>query len=219
MKKFFKWLFITIIVLLFFLIAAVFVVPKAAPQFGAPSKGERLYRIQQSPNYREGKFVNLVETPMNSASDSIMSTAWKFIKGGENRSPSRTIETKPFDKSNLPSDDTTLSVTWFGHSTALLRIEGKNLLIDPIFSDHASPFSFFGPQAFPYATEYSLDDLPELDAVLISHDHYDHLDYETILELKDKVDAFYVPFGLAACCPPRALGSAFTKHCRNGLVG
>ena len=59
-------------------------------------------------------------------------------------------------------------------------------------------FSFMGPQAFPYSNVYSLEDLPEIDAVLISHDHYDHLDYETFLKLKSKVDKFFVPLGLAA---------------------
>lgn len=174
------------------------VIPKVAPQFGAASKGERLEQIEHSPNYSEGKFVNLVDTPMNSSSDSIFSTFLKFIRGVKDGKPDHVIETTPFEKKAYSVADSAIQFTWFGHSTVLLKIEGKNLLIDPVFSNHTSPFSFMGPQAFPYSNTYALEDMPEIDAVLISHDHYDHLDYETFLQLKSLVKKFYVPLGLGA---------------------
>jgi L-ascorbate metabolism protein UlaG (beta-lactamase superfamily) len=120
----------------------------------------------------------------------------KFFKGGKNREPDNTIETVKFNTSSLKTSET--AVTWFGHSTILLQIAGKNMLIDPVFSKHVSPFNFMGPKAFPYSHSYRLNDLPEIDVVLITHDHYDHLDYETILKLKNKDIPFYVPLGLGA---------------------
>lgn len=198
MKKFLKWFLIILVSLTILLISTVMIIPKVAPQFGASAKGEHFKRIEASSNYRNGKFYNLVKTTMNGEDGSMMDAFWKFIKGGDNREPKDTISTYPFEKDKFTSSSEGVSFTWFGHSTAVIRIEGKNLLIDPVFSNHASPFSFLGPKGFPYTHQYTLDDLPEIDAVLISHDHYDHLDYETFLKLKNKVKKFYVPLGVSA---------------------
>ncbi len=172
------------------------IVPKVAPQFGANATGSRLERIKSSPHYKEGQFRNLAETPMYGENTSLWQSMVKFMKGGKNREPDAVIETIEFIANSANPDET--SVTWFGHSTILLQIASKNILIDPVFSNHASPFTFMGPKAFPYSHPYSLDDLPEIDAIIISHDHYDHLDYETILKIKEKVSQFYVPIGLGA---------------------
>ena len=196
MKKIIKWLLISILLIVFILIAAVMVVPKIAPQFGANATGARLERIEKSPHFKDGKFQNLVETPMYGENTSLWQSMVKFIRGGKNREPDSVIETVKFSDSALNIDDVT--VTWFGHSTILLQIAGKNLLIDPVFSNHTSPFAFLGPKAFPYSNQYSIDELPEIDAVLISHDHYDHLDYESIHKLKSRVSKFYAPLGLGA---------------------
>ncbi len=174
------------------------IIPKVAPQFGASAKGEHLEKIKKSPNYRNDRFFNLVETKMNGENGSMLNSFWKFIKGGDNREPKDTITTRPFLKDSFLNTEKGFSFTWFGHSTLLLNIGKKNMLIDPIFSNHASPFSFFGPQAFPYSNTYTLHDLPKLDAVIITHDHYDHLDYETFLDLKNMADRFYVPLGVSA---------------------
>lgn len=198
MKKFFKWLLIFIISLIVIFISGNMIVPKVAPQFGATPKGERLERIKKSPQYRNNKFYNLVETPMSGENTSMWESAWKFIKGGENREPKKVIETIPFSKTEFESGTSGISFSWFGHSTVLLRVDGKNILIDPVFSNYASPFSFLGTKGFQYSNRTLLNDLPNIDAVLISHDHYDHLDYETIKLLNEKVDRFYVPLGVAA---------------------
>lgn len=197
MGKILKWFLIIFATLILLLIVSALAIPKIAPQFGGTVKGDHLERIKKSPNYRNDRFYNLVETRMNSENGSMLDAFWKFIKGGENREPKDTIITLPFNKQAYELSDNGVQFTWFGHSTALIRIGGKNLLIDPIFSNHASPFSFFGPQAFPYSISYTLDDLPKLDAVVISHDHYDHLDYETFQELKHMVDRFFVPLGVS----------------------
>lgn len=172
------------------------IIPKIAPQFGANANGDRMERIEKSPHYKEGRFQNLVETPMYGENTSMWQNIIKFINGGENREPKEIIETIEFDGKQLAGNE--LSITWFGHSTVLLRMAERNLLIDPVFSNHSSPFAFMGPKAFKYSYQYSVDDLPEIDAVVITHDHYDHLDYETILQLKTLVKKFYVPLGMGA---------------------
>jgi len=172
------------------------IVPKVAPQFGASATGARQERIESSPHFKDGQFKNLVDTPMYGENTSLWQSMVRFIKGGKNREPDAIIETIEFMPDVSMPDK--VSVTWFGHSTVLLQIAGKNILIDPVFSNHASPFALMGPKAFPYSNPYSIDNLPEIDAVLISHDHYDHLDYETIINLKKQAIPFYVPLGLGA---------------------
>jgi L-ascorbate metabolism protein UlaG (beta-lactamase superfamily) len=93
--------------------------------------------------------------------------------------------------------DSTLKITWFGHSAILLQIDGKNILIDPMLGNAAAPVPFM-TKRFPYVQSLDLDVLPEIDAIIISHDHYDHLDYQTILVLKEKVKHFYTPLGVGS---------------------
>ena len=198
MRKALKWLLSIVAFVVVAVLTFVVIVPMAVPAFGARAGGAQLERMRKSANFNDGRFVNLVDTPMNSTGDSIFSAFLRYFWGNEERTPEDTISTGTFNRHAYSGSDSLLKVTWFGHSTVLLHIDGKTLLIDPVFSDHASPFPFMGPKAFPYSTAYSIDDLPPVDAVLISHDHYDHLDYETILQLKDRVNVFYVPLGLSA---------------------
>ncbi len=93
----------------------------------------------------------------------------------------------------LPRDQDT--VIRLGHSSIFIQIAGQRWLIDPVFSDRASPFSFAGPKRF-HQTPISLSELPEIDGVMISHDHYDHLDKQTIKALANKVNHFVVPLGV-----------------------
>ncbi len=108
-------------------------------------------------------------------------------------------ETYPFpleknDGKWLRQNDSTFSITWVGHSTMLIQIDGLNILTDPIWSDRASPLSFVGPRRY-MPPGLSFDDLPAIDVVLISHDHYDHLDKETIKKLGNK-PLYLVPLGI-----------------------
>ena len=95
---------------------------------------------------------------------------------------------------NLPIDKT--SVVRLGHSTLLIRIGEQNWLLDPVFSERASPFSFMGPKRF-HQPPISIESLPHIDGVIISHNHYDHMDEKSIKKLKDKVDRFVMPLGNA----------------------
>jgi len=171
---------------------------KLAPQFGARSKGESLERILNSSNFQEGRFKNLVPTTLAAPNTSMMKNGFKFIKGVPGQSPNRPIETVKFDKEKFIEADKGFKFCWFGHSSMILNIEGKIILTDPIFSEKASPISILGVKRFDYTNQYEVDDLPDIDLVLISHDHYDHLDYKSILKLRHRVKHFCVPLGVAA---------------------
>src|SRR3546814_1972729 len=82
-----------------------------------------------------------------------------------------------FSKSPANKEQTIL--TWFGHSTYLIQTAGLNLLVDPVFSSRASFSAYLGPKAYPMSADISLGDLPPIDIVILTHDHYDHLDYRT----------------------------------------
>lgn len=88
-----------------------------------------------------------------------------------------------------------LAFTWLGHSSFLLQMGEVNILVDPVFSDRCSPVGFAGPKRFSEKPG-TADELPDIDVLFVSHDHYDHLDYRTILQLKDRVGAFIVPLGV-----------------------
>lgn len=109
---------------------------------------------------------------------------WKFLNKPKNTRPAGIIPSVKTDLKHFHSSAP--AITWFGHSSYLIHINGKNILVDPVFSGHASPFTF-GVRSFPGSNVYTVADLPPIDLLLSTHDHYDHLDYQTMLELKDKV--------------------------------
>ena len=168
-----------------------------ASRIGANPQGARLERIKASPNQRDGRFRNLVETNMDMPIGTMLGVLWEFIKGGEGREPKDTIPVVEFDAAAWASvPDSAIAVCWFGHSSLLLKVEGRTFLCDPVFGERASTFSFAGPKRFAYVRHMDVDQLPPIDAVLLSHDHYDHLDHETIVRLKDQ--RFIAPLGVGA---------------------
>lgn len=155
------------------------------PIFGKNPTGQRLKNVQQSVHYQNGKFRNLIEKPGMTEGSNIIAEVYKtFFKTIPNREP---IDPIPSVKTDLKALDPQKDVlVWFGHSSIFIQLHGKKFLIDPVMSGKASPFPW-GTRAYKGTDIYTVDDLPEIDYLLISHDHYDHLDYETILKLKDKV--------------------------------
>lgn len=199
MIKFVKMTAIFILTSIFIIIIGMIAFFRYAPQIGGIPAGERLERMQSANNYKLNKFQNVVTTKMDMKAGRMMNVMWDFIRGDNSREPYDVIEINKFDKNEFVESKTTqVSFTWFGHSSILLKIDGKILLIDPVFSERASMFPFLGPKRFAYSNLMTVDLLPKLDAVLISHDHYDHLDYKVIQELKNKVSRFYVPLSVGA---------------------
>jgi L-ascorbate metabolism protein UlaG (beta-lactamase superfamily) len=163
--------------------------------FGKNPKGKYLERIKQSPNYKNNTFQNLSQTDAISKDSSFLKTGKEFLNKSKNVEPQREI---PFVKTNLNTIGTTEpAIIWFGHSSYLIRINGKNILVDPVFSGNASPFSFM-IKAFKGSDEYSEKDMPQIDLLIITHDHYDHLDYKTITKLTQKIKQVYCPLGVGS---------------------
>ncbi|WP_227006409.1 MBL fold metallo-hydrolase [Rufibacter latericius] len=172
-----------------------------APQFGASAQGQSLERIHKSKNYRDGKFQNTSHTPMMDESpflDKVKIFA-KFIGGTQGATPSEELPMAPLKKEDFAgTPGAGVRITWFGHSAVLLEVNGKRIFADPMLGQRASPVSFIGSKRFNEKLPLAIEDLPPLDVVLLSHDHYDHLDRGTILKLKGKTRHFIVPLGVAA---------------------
>lgn len=176
------------------LVIAVVIFVNTAPQFGRVPEGADLERIKQSPHYKDGQFVNLIDTPMASFMEAMKKLPDFFsVKRGK---PEVSLPVK-FGANTSPPVDSVCFVTWYGHSTFLIEMEGKRMLIDPMFGDVSAPISF-GAHRFKYAQPIPAGAMKNIDAVIISHDHYDHLDYPSIVKLKDKVGHFYTALGVGA---------------------
>jgi L-ascorbate metabolism protein UlaG (beta-lactamase superfamily) len=149
-----------------------------------------------SPNFVDGKFRNLVTTNLmeNDASfwDSLNDY---FFNKSKDRFPNFTIDTEKIDK-DLKLEGEEVVINWLGHSTILIRNKDVTLITDPILHKRKIPPFYLGPKPFDYNVSYTINDLPNIDYVFISHDHYDHLDMQTIKELKGS--KFFVPLGVKA---------------------
>ena len=165
--------------------------------FGKLPSGSRLERIKKSKNYRDGSFQNISETSMMAEGVNYFSLAMNYFGKGLDRQPSSTLPDIKTDLRSLPARNAPILI-WFGHSSYLIRVNGKNILIDPVFSQRVSPVQSIGIKGFPVQWPYTTDDLPEIDALIITHDHYDHLDYNSILKLKTKVKMIYTALGVGA---------------------
>uniref|UniRef100_UPI0039A4C569 MBL fold metallo-hydrolase n=1 Tax=Ornithobacterium rhinotracheale TaxID=28251 RepID=UPI0039A4C569 len=166
------------------------------PKFGKLPAGERLARIEQSPNYKKGKFQNLSPTPTFSNPDkSMLASLWDFLfNKPKNLKPSKPIPHIKTDLHALPIDQEI--AVWLGHSSYLLQTHGKRFLIDPVLVS-GSPVGFSNPM-FDGSNPFAPEDLPEVDFLIITHDHWDHLDYDTVKTLKGKVGKIICPLGVGA---------------------
>jgi L-ascorbate metabolism protein UlaG (beta-lactamase superfamily) len=186
---------ITTLVLIIILGIALFLFLQH-PQFGKKPSGERLLLMQKSPNYKNGKFENQNFTPDLTEGYTMTGVLYEFLfKKTERRNPMEKIPSIKTDLLNLPIDQDVL--VWFGHSSYFIQIEGKRILVDPVFSGNASPIPGT-TKSFNGTDIYTVDDLPEIDYLLITHDHYDHVDYKTILKLKSKTKKVICGLGVGS---------------------
>ncbi len=162
---------------------------------GRKPRGPRQARLAQSPQYRDGRFVNALPTLHSGLKWSVLRD---FLLGGSPyRRPDAPVPTVPRSAADFARAHLDLRVTWLGHSTVLVEIEGRRLLLDPVWGGRASPSKHLGGRRF-YSPPLALDSLPPLDAVVLSHDHYDHLDWPTIRALAPRVPRFIAPLGVGA---------------------
>jgi L-ascorbate metabolism protein UlaG (beta-lactamase superfamily) len=165
---------------------------------GKAPQGARLERIGASPRWAGEQFRNLQPIlPGLRDPTASMPTLSEFICGGERRVPPQPLPSmNPLDIWSRPPASG-LRVTWLGHSTLLIEIEGLRVLTDPVWGRRASPSSLAGPKRFQ-PVPVALRAMPPLDLVLVSHDHYDHLDYPTIRELAGRDVPFVTSLGVGA---------------------
>lgn len=167
-----------------------------SPVFGGKPSEEQKERYSQSGHFQEGKFVNQIATSMDMSASDYIGLTMEYIRGTPDSKPNTPLPVLSLDSMEIASNPKRLTrLTWFGHSALLLEIEGKNILIDPMLGESPSPHPWLGSKRYG-ELPIAIEQLPHLDAVIISHDHYDHLDYSSIQKLKDKVDEFYTPLGV-----------------------
>ncbi|SFW51899.1 L-ascorbate metabolism protein UlaG, beta-lactamase superfamily [Sinomicrobium oceani] len=185
-------IFISVVILL----AAFVFIYIQHPKFGKAPSGARLERMKQSPNYKDGVFENRTFTPTLTEGYSFAGVLYDFLFGKKpGGTPEDSIPSVKTDLKALPSDRNVL--VWFGHSSYFLQADGLKILVDPVFSGNASPVPG-STKAFKGSDAYTVSDMPELDYLLITHDHYDHLDYETISLLKSKVKKVICGLGVGS---------------------
>ena len=192
-------IFILVIFNLFILLAS-------CSQFGENPSGDHLDKIKKSPNYNteEERFENRIENMWDQMSekDSFWANPQKRIFNNYFFNSAQTVpevelpEVKPPKIKEFMQSTEGIKFIWFGHSTLLVNIKNIIVLIDPVFSKAASPVSFIVERFQPPVLE--LKDLPRIDYILISHDHYDHLDMETVIYFKEKDVKFIAPLGVTS---------------------
>ena len=166
--------------------------------FGKAPQGAQLSLVEQSPNYRDGQFHNQLPTPGFTGQKNMLAAWWDFlVTKRENARPQQPLPLVNTDLAGLPSGEDVM--VWLGHSSWYLQLAGKRILIDPVFSDYAAPFSFIN-KAFPGDYPWNAQRMPEIDLLIISHDHYDHLDYATIKALMPKVKRVVTLLGVGCIC-------------------
>lgn len=169
---------------------------------GDEPKGERLARIQRSPNYRDGAFRNPVEESQLVRKPSNRGMLRRWLGGHEQRVPPGPMPIVKLTKADFAKPPASgLRATWLGHSTVLVEIDGARILFDPVWARRASPSSLIGPRRF-FPPPLALEDLPPLDAIVASHDHYDHLDRGVVRALARDANQsrarFIAPLGVGA---------------------
>lgn len=164
------------------------------PKFGALPEGARHQAAQRSPHYVNGEFRNLIDTPMRTQDSSFLSNVLSMLlDSNENLKPSAAIPSTKTDlKALVPGEDVLI---WLGHSSYFVQLGGKRILIDPVFSSNAAPFPHAN-RAFEGTTTYTADDMPGIDYLLVTHDHWDHLDYSSAKALLPKVGQVVVGLGV-----------------------
>jgi L-ascorbate metabolism protein UlaG (beta-lactamase superfamily) len=185
-------IFLFILIVLFVLVV-VFI---RQPQFGKLPKGERLERIKLSPHYKNNAFQNFSNTPSLSEGETFFRVLKKWLFS--DKSIIKPGIPVPSIKTNLHEIDISRNVlVWFGHSSYYIQVDGKRILVDPVLHGSASPLPG-GTKAFPGADIYKVEDIPPIDFLFITHDHWDHLDYKTVTGLKPKIDKIICSLGTGA---------------------
>ncbi|MAY84534.1 MAG: MBL fold metallo-hydrolase [Flavobacteriales bacterium] len=164
-------------------------------RFGAHPSGQRLEKIKQSPNYEKGSFKNLHQTPMLTEGASYGGVLYEYFFASKPIEPTKDLPSVKTDLHAIRADENVL--IWMRHSSYFMQIDGKRILVDPVMSGYASPVSFT-TRAYKGTDIYTPDDIPEIDFLFLSHDHWDHMDFNTLKALEPKIKQIITGLGNGA---------------------
>ncbi len=184
------------IVLLLVIVGFLFVT--FSPEFGGTPSDKDKERYDRLSYFDQGKFSNIIETDMSMGFVEGIKLLPEFFKNDPSREPDFEIPVNLVDSLDLVKNGSPDRMVWFGHSAFLLQLDGKNILIDPMLGNVPSPIPVLGRPRYSDKLPIEIEQLPEIDLIIISHDHYDHLDYGSISRLKEKTKTFFVPLGVGA---------------------
>ncbi len=185
---------INLLILLLISIVGVFI-NQSCSSASYTTEDIKMKKIYNSENFRDGKFHNFVDWEEPGFFEYV-GTMWDFIFKGDQRTPEDSLPKSKVDLTHFLKDsDNHLSATWIGHSSLLINIDGHKILADPVFE---KKISFFGPTRFNGEVPFDPNELPAIDVVLISHNHYDHLNRYSIELLNEKTSLFIVPLAVGA---------------------
>ena len=188
-----KFMITAIVLSVLFILGDAGVLFLSQASFGRIPQGKRLERIKQSPNYDGKQFVNEVETVTMTGDRSVFAVWKDFLFGDKSQTvPDTAMNVVKTDLKSLPQDRDW--IVWFGHSSNLLNLSGKKVLVDPVFYQ-GSPVSFVN-KMFKGTDVYKPVDMPDIDCLVISHDHWDHLDYQAVKELEPRVKRVVTGLGV-----------------------
>ena len=182
-----------LIILMLIILGSTFFILLRHPSFGRLPQGDRLNRIKLSPYYKNGRFRNLHTTPTMTSSKSPLRNFWNLFFGkNRDRKPSYTL---PVVKTNLHALDINDDIiVWLGHSSLFIQSGGKRILVDPVLTNRFPMSLMFKP--FKGTDVYTPEDIPDINYLIITHDHWDHLDYYTVKELKNHIGKVFCGLGV-----------------------
>ncbi|MEO0900616.1 MAG: MBL fold metallo-hydrolase, partial [Bacteroidota bacterium] len=166
------------------------------PQFGGKATEEQKKEYTKSKNYKDEIFVNTNEVKLDMSFGDMMKSLVGFLRKQPNSVPAKGLDVVKMDSLQIVNSSAPSTLYWFGHSSFLLQLQDKVILIDPMFGEVPAPHPLLGNKRFSTELPLEVEKIPEIDMVILSHDHYDHLDYGSIQKLKDKVKMFYAPLGV-----------------------
>ena len=169
-----------------------------SPQFGKEPSAEQKALFEKLPHYQDGKFQNLIPTSMDMDFWKAVRMIPKFFQNTPNSRPDFDIPVLKVDSLELVQAYEPARLVWFGHSSFLLQIDGKNILLDPMLGEVPAPHPLLGKKRYANELPIEIEKLPLIDLVIFSHDHYDHLDYGSVQKLKGKTKKFLAPLGVGS---------------------
>ena len=164
-------------------------------QFGGKITKELQSEYELSENWKDGKFQNLVKTEMDIPLGKIPGVIYKQLTK-EGQKPKAPLPILSFDKTAFLAATDQARFIWYGHSAVLMRMNDKTILIDPMLGPNTTPIAPFATKRFSENSLSLIDAFPEIDLLLLTHDHYDHLDYDSIQKLKHKTKKYFVALGV-----------------------